>query len=245
MGEFPEPAVIRVPRWFQGPTDAGQGGWTAAKFVAAIGGPATVALRSPIPLDTDLSVVEVDDGWHLVDGSFDPSSVVLAAKRWEPEFAPTVAVSVDEAVLARARFPLTDDQHPVPNCFSCGLAADSMHVHGGPLDDGRFACDWRVPTWAVDGDGAFDPACLWAALDCAAAWYVCCDGEIRRAFTVQFAVEVIEKIDPTDTYVLVAWHGDSSPAWDGRKRGAASAAFSSDGRCVARSRSFWVSAVDG
>ena len=59
--------AIRVGTWFQGPTGSGQGGWTAHRLATAIGEPVTVAIRRPIPLDIDMTVIAVDDGWHLVD----------------------------------------------------------------------------------------------------------------------------------------------------------------------------------
>lgn len=235
--------TIRVPTWFQGPTGFGQGGWTAEQLVAAIGQPATVAIRSPIPLETDMEIAAVDGRWVLTAAD-SPDTVVLEATRWEPRYPFTDAVTIADAAAAATQFPLTGDLHPVPVCFSCGLGHDSMGVHSGPLGDGRWATDWSVPGWAVDDDGTVNPGALWAAIDCAAAWYASLEGERRRAVTVQLAVEIVEPLLPDATYALVAWSGDADPAWDGRKRGAASAAFDAAGRCVARSTSFWV-AVDG
>jgi hypothetical protein len=54
----------------------GQGGYACHQFVEAIGEPVTVALRSAIPLETDLDVVHHDGKWHLVDPS-DPATVIL------------------------------------------------------------------------------------------------------------------------------------------------------------------------
>ncbi len=116
-----------------------------------------------------------------------------------------------------------------------------MGVHAAPIADGRWATDWSPPDWSVDDSGAVDDGVTWAALDCTAAIYACADGEQRRAFTVQFAVDQLAPIRPGETYAIVAWQGTGAPGWDGRKRTAASAAFDSAGECVARSVSFWVS----
>lgn len=233
-------ASLTVPQFFQGPTGSGQGGWTAAKLVHIIGHPATTAIRAPIPLDTPLDVVELESsGAKLVDPA--TSTVILEAVPWEPDFPSTAPVTLDAARQARARFPVSDLEHPVPMCFSCGLGPDTMHVHAGPLGDGRFAADWRVPDWACRADGSVDEAVIWAAIDCTAAWYVCYEGEQRTAFTVQFATEVLVPLRAGETYALVGWAGDWEGGWHGRKRGAASAAFDSDGVCVAHARSFWVS----
>lgn len=244
-----EPNVFQLSRWHQGPTDSGQGGWTAHRLVRAMNGPATVAIKAPIPLETDLHIVASDTApdtsagapdrpWRLVA---DGGATILEATDWVPDVPDTAPVTIADAVAARGRFPLPGDDHPVPYCFSGGLESDSMRVHCGPVGDGRFATDWTVPDWAVGPSGTVDDGALWAAIDCAAAWYVCCEGEIRVGVTAQLAVEVVRPLQPGATYALVAWAGDwESGRWDGRKRGAASAAFDDQGNCVARSRSFWI-----
>lgn len=229
---------IYLPTWFQGPTGHGQGGWTAHRMQQQIGEPATFALRQPIPLETDLYVEAVDDAWHLVAARAD--APIMIATRWDGPYAETDAVSVAAAQAATEQFPLAGDLHPVPECFSCGLNSDSMGVHSGPLGDGRWATDWRLPAWAVDANGAVDDGALWAAIDCAAAWYAGCEGGIRRSVTAQLAVDIRQPLQPGEVYSLVAWAGDYDGDWDGRKRGAASSAFDTKGSCIAVARSFWI-----
>lgn len=236
--------TIRIGGWFQGPTGSGQGGWTAQRFLAAVADrtdrPLSVRLTAAIPLEVDLAIVAHDERWELIapDGS-----TIMVATPWEPAFADTRAVSLDAARTARRGFLDTVDEHPVPACFSCGSLPDSMGVHAGPLGDGtdRFATDWTVPDWAADGTGRVDPGVLWAAIDCCAAWWVGWSRERRVALTAQYAVEQLHPLVPGATYALVGWSGDHDAEWDGRKRHAASAAFDADGRCVARSVSFWIS----
>jgi len=230
--------TVNVGPWFQGPTGSGQGGWTAHRLAKAIDAPVTVAIKRPIPLEVDLAVATVDDGWHLVDPG-EPDQPVLVATPWTPDYADTDPVSLADAADARTRFPLHDD-HPVPVCFSCGANADSMQVHSGPLKDGRWATDWTVPEWAIDADGPVDEGALWAAIDCAQAWYAGNAGGRRHAVTVQLAVEVIAPLEAGARYSLVAWNGTYPEPWDGRKRGAGGAVFANDGSCVARSSSFWI-----
>jgi len=50
-------STIRVPTSRQGQTGLGQGGYTAHAFANSIGEPVTMALKSAIPLETDLDVV--------------------------------------------------------------------------------------------------------------------------------------------------------------------------------------------
>lgn len=234
---------IRVGNWYQGPTGVGQGGWTAQRFVERTEGPVTVALRAPVPLETDLTVIrsnsdDSDGDWELVAPDH---TTIMIANSWNPSFPHTDPVGPDRARAARDRFADTVTEHPVPYCFSCGLQHDSMRVHAGPLGDDRFATDWTVPAWAVRADGGVDAGVLWAALDCCAAWWVGYSRAPRTALTVQYAVEVLRLLEPAATYSLVAWAGDDDGEWDGRKRRAASAAFADDGTCVARSVSMWVS----
>ncbi len=245
--------TIRIGGWFQGPTGSGQGGWTSQRFLAALGDltdrSLTASIRAPIPLDVDLSIHEpashdvTDQIWELrAPGGI----VVMTARPWDPVFADTDPVTIAAARDARERFADIVVEHPVPSCFSCGQMPDSMQVHAGPLSHGdvvddRFATDWTVPDWAVDTAGRVDPGALWAAIDCCAAWWVGWSRDHRTALTVQYAVEELHPIVPGATYALVGWGGDHDPEWDGRKRHGASAAFDDDGRCVARSVSFWVS----
>lgn len=217
----------------------GQGGFTCQQFAEAIGEPVTVALRSRIPLETDLDVVRHEDRWHLVNPS-EPDTVILEATRWDADCASGDTVTIDDAAAARDAFPLTADAHPAPHCLSCGLQDRSLRVHAGPLGDGRWATPFRIPEWSLV-DGAVDPSLLWMAMDCSCGWYISHSGPNRRqAVTVQFAVDVHEPIAPETDYALVAWNGDYDAGWDGRKRGAAAALFDSSGTQVASSRSFWV-----
>lgn len=230
--------AIRVASWFQGPTGSGQGGWTAQRLASTIAEPVTVAIKRPIPLEVDMATVHVEGAWQLLDPS-EPEQPVLIAKRWNPDFGTTDPVSLADAADARTRFPSHGD-HPVPVCFSCGKQPDSMQVHSGPLADGRWATDWTVPDWAVSNDGAVDEGALWAAVDCAQAWYVSNAGGRRQSVTVQLAVELVAPLEAGSTYSLVAWNGTYPSDWDGRKRGAGGAVFAGDGTCIARSSSFWI-----
>jgi hypothetical protein len=235
--------TIRIPGWFQGPTGAGQGGWTAARLAELAGAAVTVRLRTPVPLDADLVVVrEAGPRWTCSDGEV----VVCEARPWEPDVPDTPPVSRSAAQAARRRFPVRPEDHPVPHCFSCGIQPDSMRVHAGPVGSmpERYATDWTAPQWAARSDGTTDPAALWAALDCTAAWYVSCHPTYRRCVTAQYAVEVLRPVEAGAALALVAWDGDWPGGWDGRKRGAASVAFDVEGRVVARARSLWVALVE-
>lgn len=237
---MPLVSTIRIGRRFQGPSGSGQGGWTSALFERAVGEPLTIAIKRPIPLETELAVEAVDGGWEV----HHDEAVVLAGVPRTEGFVDTDPVPLSDAAIARQHFPAANDVvHPVPDCFSCGPVETSMGVHAGPLQDGsgRFAIDWTVPDWA--GTGRAGDALLWTAMDCTSAWYVGYAGSRRPAFTVSYAAEVERSLEIGETLAIVAWRGDYEAGWDGRKRGAAAAAFDADGKRVARARSFWVAAA--
>lgn len=234
--------MVRVEPWFQGPTGTGQGGWTAHRFATRLDSvtsdPVTIALRRPVPLETDMTIVEAADAWHLCDPA-EPDAPIMIATRWSPVWATTAPVSLSDAEAAGRRFALRDN-HPLPHCFSCGVGADSMHIQSGPLGDGRYASTWTVPEWASDTEGTVDAGAFWAAIDCTQGWYAGLAGGRRHSVTVQIAAEILEPLDAGATYALVAWNGDYPDRYEGRKRGTCGAAFDADGQCVAVSRAFWV-----
>ncbi len=240
----PVEATITIPEASQGVTGLGQGGWTSARFVEAVGEPLRLNLRAPIPLDAPLDVVPVDDAWHLLYGDMLIMEGITPLRR----FGETSAVDVDSARAARERFNKTPEEHQAPDCFSCGIGPRSMNVHPSELEDGsgRFATDWHPPTWTGDENGHVTPTTLWASLDCAAGFYVGGtrpdghDESSRGPLTVQYEVEQLAPVLVDHDHVIVSWCGRWEPGWDGRKRGAGSAVFDAAGTLLARSDSLWV-----
>lgn len=232
--------VVRIPEWFQGPPGRGQGGWTAAKLAAFAGGPVTVRLKAPTPLDADLHVTRTTDGVDLIDPRTDPPTTIMAATPRTETFAEMAPVDLATARDARSRFIYRDGGHPVPDCFSCGVRHGSMGVHAGRLPDGRVATDWRPPDWAVSPGGAIDPGVIWAAMDCTSGWYVSADGAHPFSFTAQYAVETVRPVLPGRDYVIAAGAGDFPPHWERRKRQSLAALFDGDGALYARAVAFWI-----
>ncbi len=240
--------TVRVPTARQGQTGMGQGGYSCHllhRAVAELGGPAsiTTALRRPIPLETDLVVNSAPlrdgtDGWVMVDPA-EPDQPLLEAAPWETPAPVTDPVSIDQAEEARARHSMAHGDHPAPLCLSCGLGPESLRVHAGPLDDGRYATPLRLPVDAATE--GLDESLVWMAIDCACGWFTSRSGATPGSgVTVQYGVEVLAPLEPETDYALVAWHGDGPADWDGRKRTSAAAVFATDGTVMARSQSLWV-----
>lgn len=229
---------IFVPTWAQGRTGMGQGGYTAGKFCEAIGQPVSVALKAPIPLETEMTVHTTSEGWSLMVTDHTIMSAVVS----DVGYATTSAVSASDAIAASARFTGHVD-HKAPHCLSCGTVDRSMRVWPGLVDDGtdRVATPWTPPPWTDDGNGCVEVVYAWMALDCACGSVVDSGPDRRDSLTVQYAVDIVEPIQVGQTYVIVGFDGNWSGGWDGRKRGAAACVFDADANIVARADSFWVS----
>lgn len=234
----PRQQTVRIPRWAQGRPGFGQGGWSSAQFATAIGEPVTIDLRSGVPLEEDLAVLDVDGGWELRHGD----TVIMAARPRDVVFATVQPVSIAEAVVARSGFDLDADSHNAPDCFSCGVREHTMRMHPGAVPGGepRVASDWTPPAWVGDDDGVVDEAVVWTVMDCAQGFFVGRIPERRSALTVRYAAEVLAPVRVGQTYAVVAGPGHWPRGWDGRKRGAAAVVLAEDGTVVARADSLWV-----
>lgn len=229
--------TLTIPKRFQGPTDQGQGGWTAGRLAELIGEPVRVRFRAPIPLDTPLTVELSDDGWSCHNAE----NLVLEAHPWNPgDTTNGEPITIEAAAAARARFPVDPGEHPLPFCFSCGVQPDTMAVHPGPLENQpRFATDWTVPTWAATHD-TVDPAVAWAALDCTSGIFAGLYPSFQLAVTGALAVHIARPLIPGERLAIAANDVDDPAGWHGRTRRIAAAAFDETGATVARGLSTWV-----
>jgi len=211
---------------FNGPRDSGNGGYCAGLFAARIEGPATVSLRSPIPLDTPLAVDREGETLRFLDGE----TLVAEASPSSPlELTVPPVVSVEDARAAAARYAAPDDGL-FSRCFVCGPAReDSMGVFAGRVE-GRdlVASTWTPPEWAAAPSGAVREEIVWAALDCPTYFAVHPD-EMRLSFLVRQSVALRAPIAAGSEHVVMAWPTDA----DGRKRGAAAAVVSATGEILA------------
>ncbi|MDF5755644.1 hypothetical protein [Spongiactinospora sp. TRM90649] len=233
--------VVSVPARFRGPETAANGGWIAAVVAGALGdgepgdtsgSPVEVTLHAPTPLDTDLALANHGNAVTLCR---DEQALVEAIPVAEPLDEPGF-VSFNDAARAEAGFAgLTG--HPFPECFVCGARepGDGLRIFPGPVrgSDGLYAAGWRVPTSVTD-DGVVPVPVIWAALDCVGGWAVMPKGE--RALLGRLTAQVHRRVYPGGTYSVVG-----APAGrDGRKLGARSAIYESDGTLVAVAKAIWI-----
>ena len=243
---------ITVPEWAQGRAGMGQGGWSASRFAIAIDEPVVISFRSPIPIETPMTVGETATGWSLTvaEGAGSSRIVMEAERRAADHFEAieTPAVNLADAADARTRFPEQPDTegrpttHNAPGCFSCGFGERTMRVWPGELGDGsgRVASDFTPPAWVAGADGVVDPSAIWTALDCACGFYVGHRPARRSAVTGRYAVELLAPLVAGETYTIVGFTGPHAPEWERRKRGACSAIFDRFGQLMARSDSLWI-----
>ena len=157
--------MITVEGRFNGPRDSGNGGYASGLVAGFVDGLAEVSLRSPVPLDRELTVerdaggsVRALDGAELVAGARAVSGLDVVVP--EP-------VGIDEARDAAGRYRGLADG-PFSHCFVCGRARDdAFGVFAGAVA-GRevVASPWVPGEWTAPADGEVAPEFIWAVLDC-------------------------------------------------------------------------------
>src|SRR5262245_4725240 len=148
-------APVVVPARFNGPLHFGNGGYSAGIAAALLDGPVEATLRSPVPLDTPMTVSEENGGVQVLDGE----RLVIEA-RPVPGFEIDVPDPVDaaEARDAMGRYP-GEEEGEFSRCFVCGRARDdTLGVFSGRVE-GRevVASAWTPPEWTANGDGRARP----------------------------------------------------------------------------------------
>ena len=92
---------VTVGRRFNGPTTSANGGYACGVAAGFVDGPAEVALRAPVPLETPLEVEHTEEGGVVLRAG----ELVVATARAAPETLPQPPVrpSPDEARMAMRR----------------------------------------------------------------------------------------------------------------------------------------------
>jgi hypothetical protein len=226
-----------VPSRFCGPPESANGGWVSGHAAALLlpgpGEAVTVRLRTPPPLDRELTVqtgtadgrrtVEVSDGEH-------PVLEATTAPALEANGIPAPVSFAEATTAGEAYEGLTD--HPFPTCFSCGT--------GRAVDDGLRLQPGRVP----DGHGAYAAAWLprsdvdletgWAALDCPGGWASGIAGRPMVLGTMTAQVSGLPT--PGEEHVVMAWPRGG----EGRKYQSGTALYAADGRLLAQAEATWI-----
>jgi hypothetical protein len=223
---------IVIASRFCGPPGAGNGGYVCGRLAEAVGGPAEVTLRRPVPLDRTLRLETGDGRARLLDGE-----TLLAEARPEPlDLTPPAPPSLAEAGKASEKF-IGFVSHGVRGCFVCGTdrdAGDGLRIFTGPFRDSIVAAPWRPDTDLADGAGFVRPVFLWAALDCPGAFAFTTTRGIPLLLG-RLTARVDSRLSPGEPAIVVGW----PLGRDGRKLFAGTAVFSPDGALAAIARAVW------
>jgi hypothetical protein len=224
---------------FNGPPSTANGGYACGSVARFVGGPATVVLRNPPPLNTPLTAwAGPDDQLRVLHGE---TLVAEAFPAHGPWLEPPARPSFDEAMAARQRYPWRGVRHLLSDCFVCGPdRTDGLGVTPGPLPgaDELLAAPF-LPDDSVATNGIVDPAVVWAVLDCPSF-----PAEELRAGALgllgTLEARVDRDVEVGERLVVVGW----TRGRQGRKHLTASALLDEDGRTVARALAIWI-ALDG
>lgn len=247
--------TIIVPARFCGPTNSGNGGWTAGTLARFVDGCPTdharawptiqVSLHTPPPLDTPLSVT-LDNGAATARHG---DVTVGVAQCTDEDPAVVAPVTHDEAVAASATFSGHVD-HPFARCFVCGTdrgPGDGLRIFPGvvePEESGgvRVAAPWTPDASLAEDFHAYNDehtraslASTWAALDCAGGWAGGIGSQLMVLGRMVARIDTLPAID--EPHVVV---GEARGS-EGRKTWSATTLYDSDGRVVGSAEHVWIS----
>jgi hypothetical protein len=226
---------VIVGRRFNGPTTSANGGYACGVAAGFVEGPAEVALRAPVPLDTPLEVEDGADGGVVLRAG----ELVVATARaaTEPPPQPPVRPSVDEA-RAAVRDAWRGRPEVFAGCYVCSPdRPDGLGVDFGRLP-GRRDCTAALLVagqGVPERDGAVAREIVWGALDCPS--YTPALWELERpSLLAGMRAALLEPVAVGSVSVVVGWPLGS----EGRKHRTASALLAPDGRLLAHAEALWI-----
>ena len=224
---------VRVESRFHGPPNSGNGGYTCGVLASRLGGPATVRLKIPPPLDTPLTIEHASEQLRLLHGD----QLVAEARAGADTPEPPAPPSFEEATAA-ARTYEGFTHHWFPSCFVCGPrrdAGEGLRIFPGRLrDTSRFAAPWIPDASLGDADGNLRTEFLWAALDCPGAHSFSYPRE-NAVVLGELAVQLLGPVRTGEPCVVVGWEMKAT----GRKHFTGTALYGEDGSCRGVGRAVW------
>jgi hypothetical protein len=229
---------LTIASRFCGPPASSNGGYFAGLIATLAARTLAVRLLKPPPLDTELTVRELEDGALQVlhgeepIGAARPAVLELEARQ-PPEYFEAVEASRRYAGFRYHRFP---------TCFVCGVQrarGDGLRIFAGPIAErGVVAAPW-VPDASLDGgDGKVRPEFMSAALDCPGYYAVAPDD--RMMLLAELTAHVDRLVQIGESCTLVGWQIASS----GRKHEAGTAIYDGKGELCGRARALWIEPRD-
>lgn len=228
-------STIRIERRYRGPPTTANGGYVAGLVAAALGGTnCTVTLKSPPPLDQDLTLTTQDAVATLAA----EDRVVVTAASDAVEIDIPDPPSLEGAEEAEPRFTGLS-HHIFPGCFVCGPergAGDGMRIFPGSVGDSaaQVAATWQPDDTLTDEDGLVRPEFIWAALDCPG--YFAAEDKAGLALLGRMSATIKRRVRAGERLIVTGWPIDS----EGRKHHVGSALHDADGALVAAATATWI-----
>src|SRR5690606_14989181 len=199
------------------------GGYTCGVIASFASKPVTVRLLRPIPLETDLTVIERDDLLHVMHGE---ERVAEARAGDVGDLAPPVPPTPSAAAEASGRYA-GFATHPAPECFVCGPTReerDGVRIFAGPVTLVIAASPWTPGSSLDAADGRVAPEFIWAALDCPG--FAAATPDMRPMLLGELTARIDDRVRIGDPCVVVGWVIGAS----GRKHETGTALYDSSGR---------------
>jgi hypothetical protein len=226
--------TLNIAPRFRGPAASSNGGYFAGLVARLASDTLAVRLLKPPPLDTELDIVERDDGAIEVRQGDTP---IGEARHTELKLELPAAPSYFEAVEASRRYT-GFHSHRFPTCFVCGTQrprGDGMRIFAGPIPERRIVAAPWVPDTSLDqGDGKVRPEFMSAALDCP-GYYAVSDDD-RMMLLAELTVHLDRLVHVDESCTVIGWSLGSN----GRKHAAGTAIFDEDGEVCGRARALWI-----
>jgi len=232
--------TITIDRRFHGPPNSGNGGYACGLVAGQVDGQVTVALRSPPPLDTALSVTAPDEDGVVAVHAGD-TLVATATPAGSVRSEPPVRVDTSTAQAATTHYWGFSHDHIFPTCWVCGPdrePGDGLHLNPGAVTDAPdnlVAAPWTPDADLDDGARAVASEHVWAALDCPSFFGL--GAEPPMAVLGSLTVTQHAPVSIGAPHVVLGW---TRAPKHGRRFAGASAITTSDGELVASGEATWV-----
>lgn len=227
--------LLVISSRFCGPPKFGNGGYVCGRVAAHVPSSASVRLKAPTPLETELRIDASESETRLMHRS----EVIAEAKSAALDLTPPAAPSFAEAEEARKSYT-GFTRHVFPRCFVCGpqrASGDGLRIFPGwTTSRSMVAAPWVPDPSLGNGANMVRSEFLWAALDCTGAFALLPIPEDKALVLGELCARIDDSITPGEKCIVIGWPLQG----DGRKRFAGSAVFSSSGRPVAVGRATWI-----
>ncbi|MEO1259839.1 MAG: hypothetical protein AAFZ15_13685 [Bacteroidota bacterium] len=225
---------ITIDHHFCGPSESGNGGYSAGLIATNVPFSAEVTLRKPPPLDHSMRLLVDGESARLMDGE-----VLVAEAREIAGFHLESPLPVEFSTATEAAKNYYGYEHsPFPNCFVCGHLRErgqGLKIHPGRVVGQTVASPW-VPYAALgDSQGLVKEEFIWAALDCPGAWALIDHDQVVVLGRIAVQQELPIKVEKP--YVVMGWVIGS----EGRKTWTGTAIYNEKKELCASAKATWIS----